>query len=176
MVFAFGENWSAMGVLRFVVIRRPLCYLTLHRSGSSGAMGAARGEEEGPAAAGTAAHLDHYLRLETRTRADLSVWSRLHVEGFCRRFFQSTGAPANASMLAPGSPSHIARKGSGSDVRRTRSASRHKCEPSSSSSASSILTEPSVPSQTGHVESWVPLSLCLRMNLRGCGAAKEWPL
>ncbi|MCU1312594.1 MAG: hypothetical protein JWM54_351 [Acidobacteriaceae bacterium] len=24
MVFAFGENWSAMGVLRFVVIRRPL--------------------------------------------------------------------------------------------------------------------------------------------------------
>jgi hypothetical protein len=37
MVLAFGENWSAMGVLRFVIIRRLLCYLTLHRSGSSGA-------------------------------------------------------------------------------------------------------------------------------------------
>jgi hypothetical protein len=59
MVSAFGENWSAMGVLRFVVIRCPLCYLTLHRSGSSGATGAARGEEEGPTAAGSAAHFDH---------------------------------------------------------------------------------------------------------------------
>jgi hypothetical protein len=39
MVFPFGVNWSAMGVLRFVVIRRLLWYLTLHRNGSSGANG-----------------------------------------------------------------------------------------------------------------------------------------
>jgi hypothetical protein len=45
----------------------------------------------------TAAHFDHYLRLETLTRADLSICGRLHVEGFCRCFFQSTGAPADAS-------------------------------------------------------------------------------
>jgi hypothetical protein len=29
MVFALGENWSAMGVLRFVIIRRPLYKLTI---------------------------------------------------------------------------------------------------------------------------------------------------
>jgi hypothetical protein len=31
MVFPFGVNWSVIGVLRFVVIRRLLCYLTFHK-------------------------------------------------------------------------------------------------------------------------------------------------
>jgi len=58
MVFAFGENWSAMGVLTFVIIRRLLCCLTLHRSGSSGANAyTASGEEDGTTAACPAAHL-----------------------------------------------------------------------------------------------------------------------
>jgi hypothetical protein len=119
--------------------------------------------------------IEHFdlTSLRTRTRAEFAVGSRLHVEGFCRCFFQSADAPANASEARAGSLSHFGRKGSNSDVRRTRSASRHRCEPSSSSRASSILTEPSVLLQTGHVESCVPLSLCLRMNLRGCGAAKN---
>ena len=76
-------------------------------------------------------------------------------------------------MLAPGSPSHCARKGAGSDFGRARLASGHTCEPSSSSRASSILTGSSVLLQTGQVESYVPLSFCLRRNLRRCGAAKD---
>jgi hypothetical protein len=76
-------------------------------------------------------------------------------------------------MLAPGSPSHGARKGAGSDFGRARLASGHTCEPSSSSRASSILTGSSVLLQTGQVESYVPLSFCLRRNLRRCGAAKD---
>jgi hypothetical protein len=123
-----------------------------------------------------AAHVDHSLRLAARSESI----SKSEVVFTSRN---SAGVSSKAQVLrptlrrlAPGSPSHCARKEVGSDVRRTRSASRHKCELSSSSRVSSILTEPSVRLQTGHVDSYVPLSFCLRRNLRGCGAAKEWPL
>ena len=53
-----GENWSAMGVVGFVIIERPLCYLRLAGSGSSGAEGTAGGEEDGTTAACSATHFD----------------------------------------------------------------------------------------------------------------------
>ena len=135
--------------------------------------GTARGEEE-----------SSLLLCLQRTLATNFVY-RLDSEpisgsGIVFKSRDSAGVSSNAQalrptlrMLAPGSPSHFARKGSGSDVRRTRSASRHRCERSSSSRVSSILTKPSVVLQTAHVESCVPLSLCLRMKLRECRAAKN---
>src|ERR1700679_918957 len=39
MASTVGENWSAMGVVRFVIIESPLCYLIPAGSGSSGAKG-----------------------------------------------------------------------------------------------------------------------------------------
>jgi hypothetical protein len=37
----------------------------------------------------------------------------------------------------------------------------------------SILTMPSILLQIGRTDSYVPLSLCVRMYLRGCGVAKN---
>ena len=65
------------------------------------------------------------------------------------------------------------RKDAEADFSRRIFASKHRCESSRSLRVSSILTMPIVVLQTGHTDSYVPLSLCVRMNLRGCGAAKD---
>ncbi len=159
-----------------MLIKRLSCYLTLHRSGSSGANGYGwkRGRRD-----------NRHMPCSTLDRQ--IVLQKLETEpppasGIVFMSGDSASVPSPTRVfrpmlriLAPRSPAHFARKSWGSDVRRTRP-SPHRWESSSSSRVSSILTEPSTRLQRGHVESCVPLSLCLRMKLRGSGAATEGPL
>jgi hypothetical protein len=50
---------------------------------------------------------------ETRTRAEPTVWGWVHVEGFCRCFFQSADAPPKASEVRAWKPVPLRSKGLG---------------------------------------------------------------
>jgi hypothetical protein len=127
--------------------------------------GTARGEEDGTNAACCSAPRS---LTSSKARPESLSTSGVIFTRFGRCFFLSINCSAKRSGYWRSGVHPIALGRLGSDFRRTRSAFRHRCEPSTSLRLSSILTEPSVLLQRGHVEASVPLSLCLRRNLRGC--------
>jgi hypothetical protein len=100
MVFASGENSSVprMGVPRLLNIERSWCYLRQLGSGSSAAA----------------------VRLKARKMAGRCLSQHTLILAFEARTEPVLGAPSNASDAGPGSPSHCARKGAGSDFRRKK--------------------------------------------------------
>jgi hypothetical protein len=167
VLYRLGTQLNKLPRLACVIERAGTLYLlwtTLRHRGASYMWPAARWarfaqklETEPPAASGIVFMSGDSAAVFSATRALLPLL----------RMF----APALGFGSLEGSA--VGRKGAEADFKRRISASKHRCEYSSSLRVSSILTMPIVLLQIGHTDSYVPLSLCVRMNLRGCWAAND---